>query len=832
MRVTHIIVALVSLIALAAPGVSSIVFAFGPGVHSREAQEVLRRLAETQPEYATLAANPAARNWLTLGSISPDFMFMADSLGFGHEPGLSHHLIAAAEELGPEYRLFALGHLCHVASDGSSEAFVVPALFSSAAIGPTDLFVDQPAYKEAEGVVESLGDLLTGDWHAVVDLLYDLWMPPADRSRFDAVFAWYCEEGRTFLGRDVDCEAARAELAGPLGTLEEALSLFDRQGAHGFIDHLTSLPIEDLMDFALSAAGGDTFGGFIGAGLGTGLTDHVDDEIAYLRTTAFVESAFWAGYEGLAGLGPAFALDRLADKTSGWPSYDIPGIESGLLASALRYLGLQVTPGFMVDELVFRGPGGEVLDEVTPALAGQTLTATLRFYSAWPLTATLTGRVLKDVAGLEGPDLVVGESIVEVDIDPHTYARTPRGTLTIPFVADLEGALLFQVELAVDGVTTLTTSRDKLWLVDKLDPSSSRFRELILMSPRALPVQGASSNVGLVVVEVEVGSPTLPSGVPLPQAIVNLGHHFEDTSIHGLAVLGEVFSGRHPLIVRHPDHHEVRLDVDVQAVASAVDLDAVTRVQVALEPVLRLSAGDGRFSISKTDLALQVDTRPFAGLARGFEVSVRGTRPLGNLVLDSSGTGSLVLTEAVTDGTRLEVTGRADFGGEFGREARTEVVVDTTPPTLSSSVTPLPGPSCTDTGGVYRPANEVLLILAEPHSGLTEVLMREGEGEWKPLEVTGGEVIFESPEGTGATSVTVRAANGASLDTTTVIELPEVILPACGAKDEPEAESADTAEAEPKVAQEEGCGAAFSGLPALMVLAVFSVRSKRQRVTA
>lgn len=839
-----------TLAAVSAMTLGSEAAAFGPGVHNREAFEVLKALAEVDPEYAALLESPLARSWLTLGSVAPDFMFMADALGFGHEPGLSAHLRAEATAMGPEYRLFALGHQCHVASDGSSEAFVVPALFSAAAVGPTDLFADQAAYKEAEGVVESLGDLLTGDWHAVVDTFYDLWIPPADRSGFEAVFAWYCETGSAFLGRPVDCLAAREELGEGLAKLEEVFSLFDRAGAHGFVDHLTSLPIPELMDFALSLAGGDAFGGLLGAELGAGLTPWVDAEVAWLNSTAFVTPGFWARYEGLAELGPRFALDRIRDGSSGWPSYDISAIESGLVTSALQAVALEdlrepdadfdevgapVFPGVFVDELVFRGPDGAVLSELRPEHAGQTITAQIRFFSAWPLTGTVIAKVRADLASLRF-DPVVAERRVEVDIDPRRYAVVARETVMVSFIADLEGTLGYGVELWVDlgegggegggERLAIATGRDRLWLAPSLGRARPAFAELLGLSPRSLPVAGAWSEDGLALVEVEVGPPSAASGPVLGGALVRVGGVVATSSESGDAVFAPRV-GSHALLVRAPGFHDHSGTLAVRAVRSSADAENITRTTVLLEPVLGIVAGDGRFVTSRSVIPVAVEGAAL-GLAAGFEVRVDGVPPRGVATLGADGVGEVVLAEPVADGTRLGVTGHAVYPSGVGRPSTTSVVVDASPPTLAMDVTVHGGAAaCAPEAGPWRPPYEVLVVVGEPHSGPVALSVSRDLGTFEEIELgESGEASVDVEAGGAPLTLTVRAVNQAGLETMAAVELGLFEVPVCAepgpesAEAEPETESvAESAETEDR-GKATGCGAGGLGGSWLLVVCV------------
>lgn len=843
MRTSTLVASLVVVMALPAQA-----RAFGPGVHSREAQEVLRRLAADDPTMAALEAAPMARSWLTIGAISPDFMFMTAALPFGHEPGLAAHLRAEAAAKGPEYQLFALGNTCHVASDGASEAFVVPALFSSAAIGATDLFADQKAYKEAEGIVESLGDLETGDWDAVVDALFDLWLGTAeDRARFDAVFAWYCAEGSAYLARPTDCEAARAGIGATLTKVEEVLGGFDREGAHAFIRDLVALPIDGAIDFLMGAAGG-SLGGLVGGDLGSGPSPTAAAEIAFLKTTALVDRAFWAGYDDLAGLGPSFALDRIATGRTGWPVYDAEGIESGLLASYLQFLpdAYAVTPGFMVDAVTWRDGDGATLAAATPDLDGATLTVEVRVYSARPLAGTLHGRVRKDLPGLDAAaDPIVGESAIDLAIDPTTYVTTPRDVLAVPFTSDLDGALGFVVELALgDARPTLTTSRDRLFTSDAIDLASASFAEILGTSPRSLPVAEPDVASAVVVARAVVA----PSGPGIAQAEVSLDDVDTATSnARGFAVFGDVAPGPHAITVSAAGY----------AAAEPVDLDALdlaagdgpTHVRVALHAIPLITAGHDGWATGPS-LAVAVDPTPFAGQARGFIVKVLDDlgRALGEAALPETGAGSVALAPTPADGARLEVTARATYAEGEGVLGRASVGVDASAPELGLSVTAEPAPECAPAAGPWQPTATVTIVAHEPHSGLAALAWRAG-GDWVdlPLEADAAAATATVTPPAGALTIEVRAANAAGLDATTAAALPgPITLPACPTAAEPEPDAspeadASTPSAEPARATDDGCATGPFDLAAGLVAAAGALairsarpasRTRRARLTA
>ena len=696
--------------------------AFGPGVHMREAAVVLDRLAADAPTWGADATSPLALAYLGLGSISPDFMFMADALGFGHALDLSRHLLADAATRDPAHRLFALGHLCHIASDGSSEAFTVPAFFSSAPLGAFDLIADQGPHREAEGIVESLGDFMTGDWHAVVDTLYDLWLDgPAARARFASVFAWYCTTASTYLGVPTDCSLAATQIGDTLDEVASLLGGFSRDEAHVFIDGLLAAGPDALVDLVASGA----VGGLTGtATYETG--PEAERELARVRSSALMDPAFWALYDtSLAGLGPAFAADFFAGHYSGWPAYNENAIRSGTITSHLRFLpeDFAVRTGFMVDELRWETLEGSPVAAVDAALAGAPLVARVRFFSALPLAAVVRAAVKRDLAGIAtAADPVLGDAEVAVDIDPHAYAVVTRHTLTVPFAATPGDGLGFYLELTVgdDPLPAFTTNWDRIWTIGSLDFDRAMYAEdygTYGRWPPSLPIAAPTAQTGALFAKAV----RYPAGSGIPGATVTLdgGAPSSVTSSAGAALWPDLAPGPHTVHVAAPGF--------APAEAVTVDLPnlgtAWARVALHAIPAVTTPAP---FTSAPACLPYQIDRAPFGDQIAGFRVEARaaagGQVLAGPVDVGKVAQGELCFATALADGTALRAVARARYIDDtLGVEGAGPVVtVDTSAPELTSLAIAAAGSACvpTDAAVPWLPATTLTVGARDPRSGV------------------------------------------------------------------------------------------------------------------
>jgi hypothetical protein len=505
-------------------------------------------MAGEDPDWAALAELPLARSYLRFGSLSPDFQHAADAIGFGHDKSLSYHLLEKAQEEKPEFLLFALGHLAHIGSDGAMEGFIVPAYFSSAPIGTFSLYGEYPDGRgDSEGIVESFGDLLIGDWFLLVDTLYDFWFADeAAKERATEVFAWYCLTGAAYLGKDVDCAFAQAQLEEKLAKGEGILGAMTRAEAKEFVQMLLDQPLADLVDLAAS--------GLFSALLAGEYEQNADfeQEVVHFKESLLTTPEFWTLYEdeNLGLLGPTFSRNFLALKSSAgtWPSYNGNAIICGNLQSVMNFLPdkTDVIVGLTVDDVSYWSEDDQPVTIVTPELAGKPLQARVRLFSSLPFDGTVRGVVRRDAPGFDTtPDASVGEAETELSIDPLDYPFEPRSELTIPFVADPQEGLGFYVELYgedLDG-PLFTTSWDRLWSIDGIDFARSIYKNGFGTYghwPFSLPVAEPKLAPSALFVRARIA----PAGLGIPGAAVVLGSGQEGkTAANGLALFDWLDAG-------------------------------------------------------------------------------------------------------------------------------------------------------------------------------------------------------------------------------------------------------------------------------------------------
>ncbi len=138
--------------------------AWGPAMHVREAERTLQVLREVDDQWDILVqSDPLARQYLRLGAISPDFQHGSAELTFGHSKALSYHLLESAPDDRADLKLFALGHLIHLAGDATAEAFVSPWVWAAHPLGMYDLFVGGDGQVgESETIMEGFSEITLG----------------------------------------------------------------------------------------------------------------------------------------------------------------------------------------------------------------------------------------------------------------------------------------------------------------------------------------------------------------------------------------------------------------------------------------------------------------------------------------------------------------------------------------------------------------------------------------------------------------------------------------------------------------------------------------------
>jgi hypothetical protein len=757
--------------------------ACGPGVHIRQADRVLDRLAAEDEEWAALAAEPLARAYLHVGTIAPDIGWAVSGLGFGgHDLRLSYHLLDRAETT--PHRLFALGHLAHQGADPACETFFTGTFLASAPIGLYDLLDGyDDAEAESEGLIEVFGDLVLGDYDAVVDLLYDFWGDgDAAKERAREIIGWYCAEGAAFAGVTTDCAAVIAGLEETVSRVDSFVGGLDREGARAFLHSLIDRPLPQLADVFASGALTPLLGDDLGAPSAV-----VNREIARFKAGPLVDPGVWELYDAaFADLGPSFSLDRLALRTTGFPAWDPNSIICGNVQTMMRFLpdDYDVRPGFLVDEVAWTDDAGAPVAAVTEALRGATLRVRIRWFAALPMDGTVRLDVRRDRPGLDpaGDDLVA-TTTAPFAADPQAYVTTPRSELTLPFVAAPDGALGFYVEVAFAPAgedvaaarPTFTTSWDRLWRITDAPLDRPVVQDNFGTYghwPPSLPVAAAPVAEGLLFAAARVP----PAGTtPIPGASFAL----EGTAMapltagaNGVAVFDRLAPGDATVAATAPLH------VAAGPATASVPDGGRAWAWVPLHPVPQVALGgawvapDGEGCVP-----FRFERAPFDGQARSWlarPVDAAGADLGPEADVGGSGRGAACPAAPLADGDEVAVTVRARYRDDSpGAEGTSPPArVDATPPVVAAVTAAADntlGCLPEDVPAPWSPAVRVAVSYDEPHAPVVAVGWRLApSGVWQdvPFAQDGpGALAFSLGEAqrAGGARLYVRLTNAAGL---------------------------------------------------------------------
>jgi len=552
-RAMGVVCGLLAVVGLAAPEPAH---GAGPGMHVRESGVVFDTVVQQEP-WKGIAATPYAKSYLQFGALSPDFDSASVALTFGHQRELSYYLLEQAVGEKPEFLFFALGHLCHMGSDAAMHAMSVASFFSSDAVGLFGLYGEYTDGRgDSEGIVETIGDLVKGDWMDMVDVLYDFWFEDdVAKARAADVFQWYCEKGSELFGANTDCAAAQLDLEAKLNKAEPLLGFMDRAQAKDLVQMLIDQPMEDIIGLASSGQ----FAGMLSGELEP--SPEFDSEVAALKKSPLMDKTFYDAYDAVKGLGPAFTLEMLETQapTPAWPVYDGNQVICGNVQSVMNFLPDEhaVVPGLTVDAVSWTDADGSPAESAAVADAGKPMQVQVTFFSSRPYSGTVTGVVKSDMPGFDtSADAVVGEASVSVDIVPTDYMHTQRSTLTVPFVADIGDAVGFYLEMYQQGGTPVelssgdgpwfTTSWDRLWSIDAIDFARPIYRDNFATYghwPPSLPVSDPTSAPAWLMASIRIA----PAGAGIPGAALYVtsggtGHEYAANE-QGLAVVDDLEAG-------------------------------------------------------------------------------------------------------------------------------------------------------------------------------------------------------------------------------------------------------------------------------------------------
>jgi hypothetical protein len=757
----------------------------GPGVHILESARGLDLLAASHQEWAEARAEPLAASYLALGSISPDFQWAVDEIDFGHDFSLSYHLMEAARDKGPLFRLFALGHLAHVtASDPACEMFLTPTLLASAPIGILDLASEDGPQGESEGLIEVFGDFILGDWDTMVDVMYDLYLEgPDSAARGREVFLWYCSEGAKFLNRVTDCDKAWLTFQELLAQADGILGNMDRESSRDFLRSLFDQSPAELANLFTS--------GFVQSFIGGRMSqsDNFDREFSRFIASPAMDTDFWAQYDDfLYRLAPEWIVERVRTGISGFPSWSRNAIISGNVQSMMLFVpgSFQVVPGLIVDDVHWQNQTGTTVTSLTGQHEGADLQVTVRFFSPYPFTGTVRGVVKKDRPGSDNAgDPIVGEALLAVDIDPLAYVTTPRSLLTVPFTADTTGAIGLYLELWFEGGSGpwLTTNWDQLWTIPDMDMEQPAIRSHFGTYghwPPSLPVAVPDVIDSRVFVKARVA----PAGGGIPDATVLFGDDGRSylTGWNGLAVFDQAGDQETTIAVTAPGF---ATGEPFQVMPVALENTWVETFLHAY-PVVSIPApwsGDAscvRFRVAGEPFQGQVDR--FLTRASILDEPERLTDPVETRPDQE---GQACFTSALDDGTAVYLQSVARYrNGTLGIEGTAGPIwIDASAPVLDDRAVRALGDPC-HYGVPFVVPFMVDLFVTEPHSPI-EIVEWKGTGDWTPGawdsapgEIPGTMKLSFPPDVNALAlegTLLVRVINAAGLATETTIALPSFL---------------------------------------------------------
>ncbi len=481
---------------------------------------------------------PLFSTYLHLGSIMPDFQWF---LPFhqGHSSEFSQYLVQMSMDQDSRFQILALGHLMHNSvSDPLCEQFWTPTLMASAPLGMVSLLEGYAdAHGMAEGVTEVLGDPIVGDWDALIDAIFDVYLdgPEAEALGHEAI-TWYVDSMNAYYGSDTDGEAVWQGLVDKITEYQSYLAGFDRQAAKQFFHELRGETPADMMNLLT----GDLIAKV--AGDAAKRNQDYDLNIGFVMQSAIVDQAFWDIYQDtlLADLSSFWYIDRLnsfaetllPDDAStmilGWPSWNHWPMVSGNIMSTMQFLPelYNVVPGLIVDEVTWMNSTGAPIGQVTTDMLTSTMKVRIRFYTAYDFDGDITLAVKGDLPGLDqSADPTYGQHTQAFDLDPRLYVTGTRSFIETEFQP---GAALvdgFYFELFANGETKpwFTGNWDEIMASGEVPVYQDIYRDNFATYgkwPPSLPMAAGSGSRDC---EFMVMARTFPNGGPIPDVTVTVG---------------------------------------------------------------------------------------------------------------------------------------------------------------------------------------------------------------------------------------------------------------------------------------------------------------------
>lgn len=747
----------------------------GPGIHIRESDNIWPMLVEQYPNLAGLQDTEMFETYLHIGAILPDFQWFLP-IKQGHSSEFSLYLIAQAIDMEPRFQVAALGHLMHNSvSDPLCEQFWTPTLMASVPLGMVYLLEGYgDAHGMSEGITEVLGDLLVGDWDALIDLIYDMYLDGPDaQARGHEGITWYVEQMNAYYGTDTDPEAVWQSLVDKISEYQTYLMGFDRQGAKDFFHELKGDTPADTIAFFT----GDLIADL--AGDAAARCEEFDTNIGTVMKSALVEQSFWDIYGDtlLSDLSAFWYLDRVepfagtmtagdvANGVLGWPSWSGNPMISGNVMSTMQFLPeiYDVVPGLIVDEVTWMDGNGTPITQYSSAVLTGTLKVRVRYYTAYDFNGDVRLVVRNDMPGLDqSGDEIVGEHTESVNLNPRGYVLGERSVIETEFTpgqAMIDG---FYFELYADDNAGpwFTSSWDGIMASGKVPVYQKIYRDNFATYGKWPPSLPVSADLAPADCVFYVMTRTFAGGGPIPGTVVSLiPEEVQDPSIeprtitaaeNGMAVFDLVEPGTYSVVSETPDGFVSPATDTIYMNCAPVTPRQVWSTQ-EFHVIPRVWINNG-ISGRNDCIVFETNAPEFFGKAEKFIVSVTNAMDSGVVLLPEIEKAARPKIEAcfptpVENGTSVVIHVVPKYVNGLGLGAEgvsTPVLVDSTAPVIDAVELFKVQTTCDDVYPVH-PFHARLYVTSQV-GAITSVAWKKDDNQWedRAFESAPGEMPYTS----------------------------------------------------------------------------------------
>ncbi len=735
----------------------------GPGVHIRESDSIWPALVEQYPNLADLRDTPMFETYLHLGAILPDFQWFLP-VQQGHSSEFSLYLISKAIDEEPRFLVTALGHLMHNSvSDPLCEQFWTPTLLASAPLGMVYLLEGYSnARGMSEGITEVLGDLLVGDWDALIDMVFDIFLEDENaEARGHEMIVWYVEHMNDYYASETDPEMVWQSLQDKVADYSMYISGLDRAMAKDMFHEMKG----DTPAEAISLFTGDLVSKL--AGDAAKRCEDFDTNIATVMKSALVEQWFWDVYADtlLSGLSSFWYLDRvapfagtmLAEDVSaavlGWPTWGGNPMISGNVMSAMQFHDdiYDVVPGLIVDDVVWMDEAGNAISRFTTDMMSQTLKVRVRYYTALDFSGEIRLVVKTDLPGLDqSSDEIVGQHTETVTLDPRGYVLGTRNTIEAEFQPVLSTIDGFYLELyALDNEGPwFTTNWDTMMAGGRIPVYQKIYRDNFATYGKWPPSLPVSPDQRPEDCEFYVTARTFGGGGPIPGTRITLasqgasipGHepYTQDASANGMVVFDHLSPGTYNITSTAPNGYvNPVLDPTVLECAPAITGQVWVNQEFHTIPKAWVEGGvSGRNDC----IVFQTNSIDFWGRAEKFQVTVTDANDDQVVLLPMVEKSPRPKIEAcfptpVENGASVTIHLLPRYINDLGMGVEgisTPILIDSTLPVIDGIELLELNDECAGDSGVH-PFNAVLSVTSQS-SGVQEVEYSSDGTNWQAIE--------------------------------------------------------------------------------------------------